>query len=57
MYERNNFGNYRELVMTTHETQISQVYGSEDAQGILQLAIARSQNASPSITVHQWPLE
>ncbi|HEY9300502.1 MAG TPA: hypothetical protein VIQ31_29895 [Phormidium sp.] len=43
--------------MATHETQISQVYGSEDAQGILQLAIARSQNASPSITLHQWQLK
>ncbi|MEG4233214.1 2TM domain-containing protein [Microcoleus sp. Pol11C3] len=30
--------------MATHETQISQVYGSEDAQGILQLAIARRQD-------------
>ncbi|MEG5007516.1 hypothetical protein QUB17_28235 [Microcoleus sp. B5-C4] len=27
MYERNNFGNYRKLVMATHETHISQVYG------------------------------
>ncbi|WP_333283954.1 hypothetical protein [Microcoleus sp. MON1_C5] len=43
--------------MATHEAQISQVYGSEDAQGILQLAIARSQNASPSITLHQSQLE
>ncbi|WP_333068412.1 MULTISPECIES: hypothetical protein [unclassified Microcoleus] len=43
--------------MATHETQISQVYGSEDAQGILQLAIARSQNASPAVTLHQWQLE
>ncbi|WP_333219735.1 hypothetical protein [Microcoleus sp. Pol12A5] len=43
--------------MATHETHISQVYGSEDAQGILQLASARSQNASPSITLHEWQLE
>ena len=44
MYDRNNVGNYRKLVMAVNETQISQVYGSEDAQGILQLAIARRQD-------------
>ncbi len=30
--------------MTTNDSQISQVYGSEDAQGILQIAIARRQD-------------
>jgi len=30
--------------MATNDTQISQIYGSEDAQGILQLAIARRQD-------------
>ncbi|MFB8795240.1 MAG: hypothetical protein U7126_13695 [Microcoleus sp.] len=43
--------------MAANESQISQIYGSEDAQAILQIAIARSQNASPSITLNQWPLE
>ncbi len=41
MYDRNNVGNYRKLVMATNDSQISQVYGSEDAQGILQIAIAQ----------------
>jgi hypothetical protein len=53
--------------MATNESQINHIYGSEDAQGILQLAIdfygykvrihvwaiAPSENASGSITVHQ----
>ncbi len=30
--------------MTTNDSQISQVYGSEDAQGILQIAIARRED-------------
>ncbi len=30
--------------MATNDSQISQVYGSEDAQGILQIAIARRQD-------------
>lgn len=30
--------------MATNETQISQIYGSEDAQAILQIAIARRQD-------------
>ena len=30
--------------MATNESQINQIYGSEDAQGILQLAIARRQD-------------
>ncbi|MEG4506963.1 2TM domain-containing protein [Microcoleus sp. F6_B4] len=44
IYHRKDVRNYRKLAMATHETQISQVYGSEDAQGILQLAIARRQD-------------
>ena len=52
--------------MATNESQINHIYGSEDARGILQLAIdfygykvrihvwgARSENASGSITVNQ----
>ena len=44
MYDRNNVRDYRKLVMATNETQISQVYGSEDAQAILQIAIARRED-------------
>lgn len=43
MYDRNNVGNYRKLVMATNDSQISQVYGSEDAQAILQIAIAQKE--------------
>lgn len=43
MYHRNHVGNYRKLVMATNDSQISQVYGSEDAQAILQIAIAQKQ--------------
>jgi 2TM domain len=43
MYHGNNVGNYRKLVMATNDSQISQVYGSEDAQAILQIAIAQKQ--------------
>jgi len=44
LYHRKDLRNYRKLVMATNESQISQIYGSEDAQGILQLAIARRQD-------------
>ncbi|WP_333307028.1 MULTISPECIES: 2TM domain-containing protein [unclassified Microcoleus] len=44
LYHRNDVRNYRKLVMATNESQINQIYGSEDAQGILQLAIARRQD-------------
>ncbi|MDP8933877.1 MAG: 2TM domain-containing protein [Cyanobacteriota bacterium] len=44
IYHRKDVRNYRKLVMATNESQINQIYGSEDAQGILQLAIARRQD-------------
>jgi hypothetical protein len=39
IYHRKEVRNYRKLVMATNESQINHIYGSEDAQGTLQLAI------------------
>nr|WP_293334193.1 2TM domain-containing protein [Microcoleus sp. CAWBG58] len=44
LYDRKDIRNYRKLVMATNDGQINQIYGAEDAQGILQLAIARRQD-------------
>ena len=39
IYQRKDVRNYRKLVMATNESQINQIYASENVQGILQLAI------------------
>ena len=39
IYQRKDFRNYRKLVRATNESQINQIYTSEDTQGILKLAI------------------